>query len=385
VARTRLAIRSISRTARSGSSQDRRSRSPYFESFPAAPARLRHRPSPAPDLLVFVRDEAIFAQRIDLKTFQLTGEAVQIANEVSVNQANGRAAFAVQGDILVYHAQVFPNANLVWYDRQGRRGATAGKQERVNAVRLSPDEKTASVLLGVFGKTDLATVDLTTGALTRLRQTANISNFVGPWSPDSRRLLVNVGGGPPLEATLGTGQLRQLEHKGCVTAVDWSPDGGAILCYGAGGVFAFTADGGGEPRKVAGMIHYPRISPDGKHVAYMAQEAGKFHVEVATFPGFADRRRVSVGETSLHPQWRSDGRELYFASLDSIMSAELRPGDRIDPGPPRVLFKAPMIRTSLPPFAAARDGSRFLIIEPVQSKAVRPIHAVVNRQTALGK
>jgi hypothetical protein len=176
-----------------------------------------------------------------------------------------------------------------------------------------------------------------------------------------------------------------LELKSCASASDWS-DRGAILCFGQPGVFAVSADDGDHPQKLAeGGLWYPQISPDGKRVAYMTQQSGKFQVVLASFPAFADRRQISAGEEAIFPQWRSDGRELYYAANDKIMSVDVRPGDSIETGTPKVLFKASMLRTPWRKFAAASDGSRFLLIEPIQSGAVRPINAVVNWSALLDR
>ena len=61
-----------------------------------------------PGYLLFVREGTLFAQRMDPKTFQLEGEPLSVAQDVTNNEANGRAAFAVsQNGVLVYRGGLF--------------------------------------------------------------------------------------------------------------------------------------------------------------------------------------------------------------------------------------------------------------------------------------
>ena len=55
----------------------------------------------------------------------------------------------------------------------------------------------------------------------------------------------------------------------------------------------------------------PRLSPDGKWLAYMSNESGRFEVYVRPFPASGARVQVSdVGGTE--PIWRRSGRSLYY-------------------------------------------------------------------------
>lgn len=342
-----------------------------------------------PQSLLYVRDGAIIAQGVDPKTYQLTGDPVQLVDEVSANASNGRASFTVQGNVLLYQTGMWTSANLVWYDRQGRRTPVVAKQDRFIEVRLSPDGKTAALSVGAIGKADLWALDAVSASLTRVTQAGSISTILGPWSPDSRRVLISpLGAGQPkVEATLGARELRKVALPDCSVASDWLPTAGTVLCFGRQGVTAISEDGTGKPATLTSdsALAYPQVSPDGKRVAYMSAEAGRIQVWLASYPTFTDRRQVPSPEDSIYPQWRSDGRELFFSTPDSIMAADVRPGTATEIGTPRVLFKASMIRGLTRKFSAAPDGSRFLVIEPVESSVTRGINAILNWPAALGR
>ena len=77
----------------------------------------------------------------------------------------------------------------------------------------------------------------------------------------------------------------------------------------------------------------PRVSPDGKWIAYSALESGRWEVYVASFPEFTNRRQVSR-DGAVQPVWRRDQKELYFLTLDGkLMAATVHPG--IEAGTPR--------------------------------------------------
>ncbi len=74
---------------------------------------------------------------------------------------------------------------------------------------------------------------------------------------------------------------------------------------------------GGYPRKplLASRFdeRYPRISPNGRWLAYSSDESGVMNVYVAPFAQPGLKRSVSTGGGRF-PVWSRDGRELYYVS-----------------------------------------------------------------------
>ena len=56
-----------------------------------------------------------------------------------------------------------------------------------------------------------------------------------------------------------------------------------------------------------------RLSPDGRWLAYVSDETGRNEVFVAAFPSGRGKRAVSIGGGTF-PQWRADGREVFYVS-----------------------------------------------------------------------
>ena len=142
-------------------------------------------------------------------------------------------------------------------------------------------------------------------------------------------------------------------------------------------------EGGSEPRL---LFEYPfvqdafQLAPDQKWIAHHSNESGRFEVYVATFPDFSRKRPVS-GTGGRQPQWRGDGKELFYLGLDGkLMSVEVKAGATLETGIPEVLFQTlaqPAQTVANQRYCVTKDGQRFLFIEPVEGKA-EPIHVVLN-------
>ena len=69
----------------------------------------------------------------------------------------------------------------------------------------------------------------------------------------------------------------------------------------------------------------PRVSPDGRWVAFITNESGRDEVVVQPFPGPGGRVQVSTGGAS-EPVWSRDGRRLFYRGDGRLMAAVLSAG-----------------------------------------------------------
>jgi Tol biopolymer transport system component len=108
----------------------------------------------------------------------------------------------------------------------------------------------------------------------------------------------------------------------------------------------------------------PRLSPNGRWLAYSSDETGTWEVYVRGFGDTQGRWQVSRGGGT-QPIWRGDSRELFYIGLGGSLNAVTVTGDRtLEHSAPRPLFQT-TLPNALAPFrtayAAAADGQRFLI------------------------
>jgi hypothetical protein len=136
---------------------------------------------------------------------------------------------------------------------------------------------------------------------------------------------------------------------GSLLPTDWSRDGRYIVYMRSPGVAGSTdlwvrpMFGEQPPLAVvesAASEQQGTISPDGRWIAFMSNESGLSQVYVAPFPPAPGRYMVSR-EGGSSPQWRADGKELFFMAFDStIMAATVTSTDHFESQTPHPLFSA---------------------------------------------
>jgi Tol biopolymer transport system component len=128
----------------------------------------------------------------------------------------------------------------------------------------------------------------------------------------------------------------------------------------------------------------PAISPDGKWMAYTSPQSGRYEIYVTSFPNVGAKSQVSIAG-AYTPQWRSDGKELYFMGQDQrLMAVDVDThGASIEFGTPHALFQASPSTRQNGPYAAS-DGKRFLINATAQGGS-EPLTLVTNWKELLKK
>ena len=147
------------------------------------------------------------------------------------------------------------------------------------------------------------------------------------------------------------------------------------------------ADGSGEPRAVAGSeanVRFAQLSPDGRFLAYAADESGRLEVYVASFPEPGGRWQVSR-DGGTEPRWRGDGKELFYAAADNTLTAVevVTQGASLSFGRAERLFQARDHANWR--YAASRDGRRFLVSVPIEEQLTSPIMIRTGWTALLGK
>jgi eukaryotic-like serine/threonine-protein kinase len=342
-----------------------------------------------PGFILYVRESSLVAQRLDPGSLELQGEAVPIAENVPSN--NVLAPFAASGNgVVTYRSGSSANQRIVSYSRDGSKRIESGTDVgNYNQLVLSPDDTRLLVSRRVGGGSlDLWLLDLANHIFSRL--TAGEADDADPvWAPDSRRVIFDSRGSKGKreihEITVGVGTETTL-YPSSEPIDDWTRDGKMLVTHAnAKGVSILALSSETAERKpqlvfpTSFLVDEVHISPDNQWAAYESNESGQYEIYLARFPAFTDRRQISTGG-GVQPQWRPDGRELFYLSTDSkLMAVETRPGATLQSGMPRVLFQTafPAV-TNLQHYAPSRDGQRFYGIEPQSNTAAEPIYVIVN-------
>jgi hypothetical protein len=332
-----------------------------------------------PDYLLFVQDQALFAQRMDWKDLRKIDEPVLLARNVAASPAYlGTSEFtASQNGVLIYGAATGSSFDQMnWY---GRDGTVLGTLEPVidyQQFALSPDEK--HLALNSFRQHatgSLWLVNIATNLTTPLTLDPHAQSDP-VWSPDSRHvafnLLPNGGSDPPFlvqRIEIGTQQPRLVyEDNERHWVEDWSADGRFLLTHDTTTLSIIPLTGDSKPQAVYSSA-FPKdafhLSPDGRLIAFGENRMGAWEVFVASFPSFHYVKQVSQGGGA-QPRWRGDGRELFFIDLEGkMMSVTVEPGSPASVGIPRKLFDTKLVPDpTVNQYAVTKDGLKFLVLEP---------------------
>ncbi len=122
-----------------------------------------------------------------------------------------------------------------------------------------------------------------------------------------------------------------------------------------------------------GTESMPRLSPDGRWLAYQSSGLGRFEVFVRPFPGTGSPLQVStLGGTE--PIWDPTGRALYYRDdLGQITRVTVTTGDNLTIGVRRVVVAGDYLTDASHPNYDVSPAGEFLLVK----RAGDPSRAVV--------
>jgi Tol biopolymer transport system component/predicted Ser/Thr protein kinase len=354
-----------------------------------------------PGHLLFVRESTLVAQPFDAKAMKTTGEPVPLAEHVGTI-ATGLARFSASRNGVLAYRTGESGSRFLWFDRDGKELSAVGDPGEYGDMMLSPaGDRLAYVLNDArAGRADIWIRDLARGASSRF--TFDPATDILPiWSPDGKTIVFSSdrGGGQfdlYTKAAGGGGQEQPLfQSDELKLASDWSRDGRYIAFQSRGkktnfDIWILPTFG---DRKPILFLQTPfnetraAFSPDVRWLAYQSNESGRPEVYVQNFPGPGGKWQVSTAG-GVEPAWRADGKELFYAALDSkLMAVDIPRGETFQAGVPRALFQASVspTRNVRSHYLPSADGQRFLLFAPLGRESMVPTTVVVNWSAGLSR
>jgi Tol biopolymer transport system component len=245
---------------------------------------------------------------------------------------------------------------------------------------------------------DIWLIDLARGAQVRLTSDPSPDSFPA-WSPKQDGIVfVSTRGGLTSiyqKPTIAAGAEDQLVTSGEAKVIpDFSPDGRFLLYTQINpatnaDLFLLSLSGERKPEpflQTNFIEGQGRFSPNGRWVAYTSNETGQFEVYVQSFPNLGVKVPISTGGGS-QPQWRGDGREIYYYTPDrKLMAIEVSgEGSTFNVGVARPLFDMRISSAGIDRgfpgigyYTVARDGKRFLVATSPETQDRQQITVVLN-------
>jgi Tol biopolymer transport system component len=273
----------------------------------------------------------VFAVPLDLASGRVEGQPVPVGGGVATSDRGSAVAALSSTGTLAYMV--------------GNRGSTLVLANAAGSVpllpevrpysfpRYSPDGKRVALTIASGTSSDIWLEDVASGTLTRLTSGGTV-NERPEWSPDGTRVLFRTVRGArsalwwqPADGIAPASPLLADDgadyFEGVVT-----PDGRDLVYQvdtAGADIMVRGIESDGAPRPIAhtrANEDQPRVSPDGRWVAYVTEESGGPQVVVQPFSGPGARVPVSV-RRGTEPVWSPDGRRLFYRTERTFRVAEV--------------------------------------------------------------
>jgi eukaryotic-like serine/threonine-protein kinase len=350
--------------------------------------------------LLWLRGGTLLAQEFDADAGRLTGDPRVVADPVASIATISQMDVAVSASGLLLYGASNPRGQFTWLDQAGNLLGTVGEPDEYFTFRLSPDGRNVVAARSrTTGGSDLWLLNVDRGLGTRFTSRPGISLFP-VWSPDGRNIVFSSGTPRTLyrKQSSGNGEDERItESRNTQFATDWSRDARFVLYWEVAPdtgydlwVLPVTPEGKptGDARpwlRTPFTERYGRFSPDGRWLAYVSDESGRYEVYIDSFPNRRGKTRISTGGGNF-PEWAPDGGHLFYISPDNkLMDATLKPGvDSVGASAPRELFALPAVDLGQFPYEVGPNGKRFLVLATPRN-SVQPLTVIVNWPALLKK
>ena len=330
----------------------------------------------------------LMAASFDPERQEVTGQLVQVLSGINSSPIGTMDYDFSKDGTLVYIPARSATSTLVWVDRQGKSQPLTDIQRDFRWPRLSPDGQRVAVTIRTADGANIWIYDIARATLTPL--TFKGINGVPVWAPDGRRLAFTSNRAGPGNLfwmfTDGTGEAEQLStNMERQEPSSWSPDG--LLAYrqttgGADGdIWILPLDGERKPREFLVTQFFettPRFSPDGRWIAFMSNQSGRFEIYVKPYPGPGGMMQIST-DGGVGPHWALNGRELFYRNQnpERMMAVSIQTEPTFKAGKPRLLFEgAYAIGSGGRSFDIDSEGRLLMIKEEEQT--ANQINVVLN-------
>jgi len=324
--------------------------------------------------LFSVLDEVLLAQRFDPGELRLSGKAVAVASGLETWPFRFLGNYSYSAGRLVYREAVLPQARIEWFDPGSGARTAVLERGAYSAMRLSPDGR--QLLVGrPDGRTSREHTwlyDLAEGGWSRLTRKSEVQyNFA--WMPDGRQVALQPESGDSAQFVSVDGAKIEMVAK--------VPNDTPILDWAPGGSFAIgqrqVQETGFDLVRWSGVRdslpnealsatpadeRSPRVSPDGRYVAYFSNQSGRQEVYLARLPGATGERQVSLegayeGRVAL--AWSRKRPVLYFLGPGGVLqSVRVVTAPELRLGKPSTVPGAP---ANISGIEAAPDGRLLLL------------------------
>jgi serine/threonine-protein kinase len=352
--------------------------------------------------LLYTLNGTLLAVPFDATILAVTGTPVPLVENVATQNVTSHFDISKPGSLVYIPGDDkgggLPPRTLVWIDRQGREEPVNAPPRYYLYPRLSPDGTRVAVEIRAQ-EDDIWLWDLARETLTRLTFGPSSEQYA-VWTPDGRSLVFGkssvAGARAPRsffrQASDGTGAAQQvLEGAVAQFPSAVTPDGTALVFRketppaslgDPPGMDLFLVPFDGDHR-ARPLVATPfdelngEVSPDGHWLAYQSNESGRHEIYVRPFPGTDTGKWQVSTNGGMQPLWARNGRELFYQTMEALMSVPLKADSAFEAGIPIKVAGVPALTAvgaaagvTNPPgrmYDVSPDGRRFLMIKETRA------------------
>ncbi len=345
--------------------------------------------------LFVVRDGTLFAQPIDEAAMQPRGDPVRVADHVGFTLGTtGYSPLSAAGATVAYGPGVRLLTALQWRDRSGTPVGPVIARGVYRSPRLSNDGRQVvlTVLDEQANSPDIWIFELARGTFARVTSDP-ATDWFPVWAQDGDRVFFGSARtratslfqrhitGNAREEALATPEYARYP-------LDVTSDGHLLFQEGRADGYDLAMLNLAEKGTSTPLLATPfsevqgRVAPNNRWVAYASDESGRFEVYVRGLAAGGRQWTISPGG-GMQPEWRHDGRELFYISRDRKLMAVpvTTDGETFSAGVPTPLFDVDMPEPNAPypnDYAASADGKRFLVNTLVDQPSGPSLAVVLN-------
>lgn len=287
--------------------------------------------------LLYMRESLLMAQAFDPSGLKIISDAVPIAENVAYSSRFSKGIFTASnnGNLLFQTGNVVTGSRLLVYNRNGEVIDSIGEPSIQNSMELSPDQN--SLLVNLIdpntNESSLWIHDLNRKIVTRFTFDNEVSaewNHDGQYvyykkTENNNRIIMkkNINGitDPDTIATFSSE----------MWLMDVSSDGKYLVACeqvdNSNFNIKIIPDDNFEQSYLfidkSNHYFWPKISPDGRWIAYTSTESGEEQLYVATFPKYKGKWQIST-DGGDRPRWNKNGKELiYLDNKEHLKSAKV--------------------------------------------------------------
>jgi Tol biopolymer transport system component len=361
--------------------------------------------------IVYMVGHDLFAVPFDPVRLEMIGRPVCLVEGILWTGSTAAPQYAISDSGTLVYAMGMENAaalarTLVWVNREGQSEPVAAPSNIYDDPKISPDGSKVALTINTGGNLDIHVFDFNRGILSRLTSNRSIERYP-VWTPDGNHISFTSNRDGVFavycKAFDGTGKDEKLGSTPDRFLFPWafSSDGKTlVVSEPMGGLIKWdigtlSVERNHTPNLLLHedySVFQPKISPDGRWIAYAADESGKDIVElyVRPFPEVGKSKwQVSTGGGH-SPLWSPDGQELYFRNGDAVMAVRVKTKPAFSLETPKILFRGTYLSSaflagnwSFSTWDISPDGKRFLMIKEAEpdtagTGGLRKINIVLN-------